>query len=184
MARLGEGGDCRNVSDEDMEATGGWVAMPEGWYRFMVESSDYKRTKAGDGMCLHLSLRCLERGKHQGEEKRDFLTLVHPNDDATRIARARLKQLAVATGHPKPDYVEDSNQLHNKPVMVKLGLEEASDPKYGDRNGNQNRVFGYLSIADYRAKHGNGGEEAPGAAAPPPPTGDEPPPHNDADIPF
>lgn len=178
MAKLGGGGDCTGVTEDDMNSGGGgWEAMPAGWYRFMVESSEYKPTNAGNGMCLHLSLRCLDQ-EHLSAEKRDFLTLEHPNADTTRIARAKLKQLAIAVDHPTPDLVGDSSDLHNKPVMVKLGVEKAKDPQYGDRNGMQNRVFAYKSIADYRAENaGSGKPSAPRqATAPAAPV--------DGDIPF
>ena len=54
--------------------------------------------------------------------------------------------LAIAIGHPNPDYVERSEDLHNKVFLAQVGIEEASDPKYGDVNGMQNRILGYKPV--------------------------------------
>jgi hypothetical protein len=151
MSRLGNGGNCKDV---DAATGGGGELLPNGWYRFMFVNSQYKATKVGDGMCLHLFLRCLELD-YQGIEKRDFLTLEHPKQDTALIARASLKAIAIACGHPNPDLIEDSADLHQIPFMARLSVEDA-----GDKYGPQNKVRQYMSVAAYREKYGNGPQTA------------------------
>jgi hypothetical protein len=179
MAKLGSGGDLSGVRDDDMYREGGWKAMEPGWYRFVCKESAYKSTSRGDGMCLHLHHICLDPQYH-GQEKRDFLTLEHPNPETVRIAKAKLKELAVAVGHPTPDAVTDSDELLRLPFMAQVYVEKAPDPKYGDIDGNQNKIGGYRSCQD--PKFANGGKAT--APAPEASGSDEPPPPGDGDIPF
>ena len=157
--------DLSGVTEEDMQGT--WKALPDGDYICRLIESDYKETNKGDGMCLHLKWQCIEPG-HSRAKPRDFLTLEHPNADTVKIARARLKQIAIAVGHPNPDYVEKSEELHEVPVLCRISREQAEDPRYGDLDGYQNRIVAYLPVKE-------------GA---PPVDKNEPPPIGDNDIPF
>lgn len=174
MPRLGQGGNLRDV--EASTGSGGGC-LPEGWYRFMISGSEYKATKSREGMCLHLTLACLEIS-HQGFEVRDFLTLEHPSQQATEINRATLKAIALAVNHPNPDQIGDSDELHQVPMMVRLYVE--SHEKYGD----QNRVGAYMSVKAHREKFGNGQAAAPAPTQASRPPSDEPPAHSDEDVPF
>jgi len=147
-----------SVTDEDMEQKGGWSVFPDGDYRAMLKSTDYKPTNAGDGMCLHLSLMLLDE---KGKEIRDYLTLEHPNPTVVKIAKARLKQLAIAVGHETPNNVEDSDSLLGAPFLVRLYSEVASNPKYGDKDGLQNKIGGYKGVEGQR-------ESGPRSVNPPP----------------
>lgn len=165
MAQLGTGGELQSVKEEDMNRDGSWKAMPEGWYRFVLKDSEYKATSAGDGKCLHLTMICLD-SQFQGQEKRDFLTLQHPKQETVQIAKARLKELAVAVGHPTPNQVTDSAQLHNIPFMARLYTQKARDPKYGDADGLQNKIGEYLACDDPRVAGGNGRSTSEQSSAP------------------
>lgn len=167
MARINQ--DLSGVSEDEMGG-GGWSAWPQGDYRMMVVGSEYKPTKAGNGHCLHLELVCLD-GEHRDQKKFDVMTLEHPNEQTTQIARAHLKELAIAIGHPTPDYVQDSEELHGQPVIAYITRKKSKDPQYGDSQGFENRIAGYKAT------------EAGQAAPPPrqrpnggaPPLSDEPP---------
>lgn len=164
MARLNR--DLSGVTQEQMDRTGGWKARDPGDYLFIISGSDYKETKSGDGMCLHLELTCAERGQERFK-MRDFLTLEHPNPTVVEIANAKLKTIAIATGHPKPDFVGDSRELHNKRMLVTITKEKVD--QYGDADGFQNKIMGYAPAAKQ-------------ASAPArPQADDEPPPHSDDD---
>jgi hypothetical protein len=166
MARLNR--DLSGVTKEQMERTGGWKAREPGDYLFLINNSDYKETKSGEGMCLHLELQCVERG-HQRFKMRDFLTLEHPNPTVVEIANARLKQLAIAVGHPKPDFIGDSKELHNKRFVAVITKEKVE--QYGDADGFQNRVVGYKPVP---AKAASPARETEYDES-------EPPPHTDHD---
>ena len=146
MPRIGAA--LSDVKDDDMPR-GSWVALESGKYPFMITSSEYRRTKVGDGMCLHLHLQCIHPS-HSRVQLRDFLTLEHRVPDTVRIAKGRLKQIALACKVKNPDFVENSEELHNIPFLASVSKEEAQDPKYGDVDGYENR------IAKYEPTDGNG----------------------------
>jgi hypothetical protein len=104
--------------------------------------SDYKETRAGDGMVLKLKFECLDP-PYTGRAVYENLTLEHPKEETVAIAQANLKSLAAACGHPNPDYVENSEELHNLPVVLKLKKER--NPQFGDADGYQNRIVAYSS---------------------------------------
>ena len=146
MARINQ--DLSDVTKEDMEHTGGkWRALEAGDYRFMLTDSHYKDTRAGDGGCLHLFVQCIEP-EFARSKWREFLTLEHPNETTVQIAKAKLKQLAIAVEHPTPDYVKESSDLHNIPFIASVVRETADDPKYGDADGWVNKIIAYKPIQE------------------------------------
>jgi hypothetical protein len=169
MPRINQ--NLRDVKDDDMQGGGGWKALPEGNYRMMVSETEYKSTKNGSGMVLWIRVQCVEP-EHSRSKWTEFLTIEHANPETVRIARAKLKSLAIAVGHPDPDFVEYSEDLHNTPFLASVAQEAASDPKYGDVNGMQNRIAAYMPIPG----------SAPRAARAA--SDDEPPPLTDAEIPW
>lgn len=140
MARISL--DLSDVNDDELGSSGAWSAWEQGEYRMMVIQSEVKDTKAGNGKFLNLKLVCLD-GEHEGDHKFDILMLEHPSDVATRIGRARLKELALAVGHPTPDRIEDSEELHGIAVNVFITKKPAKDAAYADREGFENKVTGY-----------------------------------------
>jgi len=140
MARIGA--NLADVSDDEMNQDRSWTVLPDGWYRMIGKENVYKPTNAGDGMCLHLTHVFLD-GPRQSKEHRDFLTLENPSLDTVRIAKTRLKELARAVGHPTPNRIEDADELMGKPFMARIYSEKSKDPKYGDKNGMQNRIGEY-----------------------------------------
>ena len=138
MPRLDQ--DLSDVQDDDMQG-GSWRALPDGEYACEVVESDYRRTKAGNGMVLKLKLEILEP-EYRSRHFFDHMTLEHPNADTVRIARAQLKRIALAVRHPTPNLIGDSVELHNVPMMVKLTREKAKG-NFGDADGYENRVMSY-----------------------------------------
>lgn len=182
MPRIGQ--DLSGVKDEDMNRDGGgqWFVKADGWYRAMYQTSTWQSTKAGNGMVLGLEGMFLNP-PDTGDKLLDFLTLQHPNAKTVEIARVRLKELAISIGHPTPDYVENSEDLHRKPFMVRLYSEASDNPKYGDANGMQQRIGGYKSEAAWQAENGG---EAPPSQPPQSNSGqpEEPAHFDDGSIPF
>lgn len=170
MARLNR--DLSGVTKEEAERMRGWRALPPGEYRFIVLSSDYKTTKNGDGMCLHLDLQCIER-EHERVKLRDFLTLEHDNPQTVQIANARLKQLAIACGHPNPDFIGDSRELHNKPFLAILTREKVE--QYGDAEGFKNQIARYKSVGASRMPADRGVRSVEGPRTSPPAQHDDHP---------
>ena len=163
--------DLSGVKDDDMGGSGGWTAWPQGHYRMMITASEYKATNAGTGMMLVLEMACLEAGL-QDQKKTCWLVLQHPKADTVRIAKARLKELAIATNHPTPDQVDESSDLHNKPFLAFITRKKSNDPKYGDDQGFTNDFAGFKAC------------DVGGPAQASPPSNVPPPPSDLDDIPF
>lgn len=184
MARLNQGGVLSGVKDEDMHKGGGVrESMPKGWYRVVVKDSAYKPCNGGMG--LHLFLTCLQAPYH-GRDLYDFGVLEHTSAQAVQIAKAKLKELAIAVGHPNPNRVMDSSELHNIPVFAYVSTQAANDPKYGDSQGLQNRITEYRSKDDPEvAAKLNGSGAAAGSDEPPTPSEAYAPSRpDDSEVPF
>ncbi len=162
-----------DVKEEDMNRDGSWSALKPGDYPFMVTETDYKQNGKRNGNTLWIKVQCIDP-QHPSAKWTEFLAIDNPSPEAVRIARAKLKQLAIAVGHPNPDFVEYSEDLHSIAFMATVTIEPANEAKYGDRNGMQNRIGAYKPM-------NGGGVPVPAQRTR---SHDEPPPHNDNDIPF
>jgi hypothetical protein len=160
--------DLRDVSDDDMRERG-YRCFDPGEYLFHVIESDYRQTKSKDGMVLRLVWDCMEPGRRG--KLFDWLTLEHPNEMTVKIARAKLKEIALATGHPTPDFIRASEELHHKPCLLKLKKVKAGKG-YGDDEGYQNEILAYNAPDSARAPAGRSDGRQ------------DPPPIGDDDIPF
>ncbi len=124
MASLGEGGfDSRTV-----EPNVGFDVMPPGDYDAVIVGSEVKPTNAGTGKMLKLELQILN-GAFQNRKVWDNLNIWNPNAQAVQIAKGTLSAICRAVNVLTPN---DSAELHNKPLRIKLKIEK--DPEYGDRN--------------------------------------------------
>lgn len=170
MARINQ--NLSDITEDDMGG-GQWTAWEQGEYRMMVVGSEYKATRNGDGHYLNLELTCLDGERHD-QKKFDILVLEHPNQDTTKIARAKLKELAIACGHPSPDHISDSEELHGIPVRAYITKKKSKDPQYGDASGFENRIAGYKACE----------ETARSAPAARPQAASQEPAHVRDDIPF
>jgi hypothetical protein len=97
--------------------------LPAGEYLAMIVGSEEKETKSGDGSYLQLSIE-VQDGEHKGRLLWDRLNLNNKNETAVKIARATLSAICHATGVMMPKM---SESLHDKPMLVKVVVEERSD---------------------------------------------------------
>lgn len=137
MPYLGE--DLSGVDESD--AQGSWRALPDGEYVARILKSEYKQTRNRDGMVLKLEIRTATPREGTFFEN---LTLQHPNSDTVRIAKAKLKAIAVAVRHPNPDRIENSEELHDIPFSVVLKRQK--DERFGDSEGFANKAVAYKPI--------------------------------------
>jgi hypothetical protein len=115
-------------------------AIPAGWYNAQIVGSEMKPTKdsANTGnQYLELTLQILD-GEHAGRKLFDRLNLVNQNPTAAEIAYKTLKSIYNAIGVAR---VDNSDQLHGKPLKVKVKLK----PKTAEYDAS-NEVQGYDSI--------------------------------------
>lgn len=152
--------------------TGGLEALPAGWYKVMMESSEMKPTKDATGSYLECKYKVLD-GAHAGKGVFGRLNLRNANAQAQEIAYKQLSAICHATGVLQ---VADSAQLHNIPLQIKLKLREAR--KEHDAQGNllkeyeaSNEISAYKNINEQVGAPAVGGFPAPSAPpsfAPPP----------------
>lgn len=129
MANLGTTFDPNSVPADEFDA------LPAGDYHCQIVDSEMKATKNGDGQMLKLTLDVIS-GPHEGRKLFDNLNLNHPNEMTQRIAMQSLAKICNAVGVAA---LQDSEELHFKPLMVKLGFGKGD---YADRN----QVKGYKAV--------------------------------------
>lgn len=113
---------------DEVEDTG-FDTIPSGKYLGEIIKTEMKDTKAGTGKYLSLHFKITD-GKYAKRLVFDNLNLVNPNETAVAIARSTLKQICEAAGL---DEVEDSQDLHNIPMCIQLGIQ-AETAQYPEKN--------------------------------------------------
>lgn len=127
-----------NFNASGVDTTSQYAALPAGDYEAMVTASQQKTTKDGSGSYLELTIE-IQGGQFGGRKIWDRLNLQNKNPKAVEIAQKQLAQLCHATGVLQ---VNDSEQLHNIPVVMKLSC------KHDDYSGEmRNEVKGYKALA-------------------------------------
>jgi hypothetical protein len=132
--------------------------IPAGKYVCQVVNSEMRPTKDGAGAYLWMELEILE-GEYAGRKVFDRLNIQNANQQAVDIARRNLSSLCHAIGELQ---VENSEQLHWKPVLVTVRVRPAS----GEYDAS-NDIRGYAPVPGGGAVATNGGSAQPVAAAKP-----------------
>ena len=125
-----------------VEPNGTFDPLPADWYKTVITASEEKPTKAKTGSYLEMKLEVIE-GEYKGRLLFERLNLNNPNDQAVSIAQGTLSAICRATGVMTP---KDSQDLHDKPIMVKVVVKPA-DGQYSASN----------DIKGYEAPGGGGG---------------------------
>lgn len=108
--------------------------IPAGKYLAIIDESEMKPTKSGDGNYLELAFQILE-GQYKGRKLWSRLNLDNKNAQAVQIAQGELSAICRAVGVLKP---KDSVELHNLPLVVTVKLKKREDT--GDMT---NEIKGY-----------------------------------------
>lgn len=115
--------------------------LPRGDYSVMVVNTSVEKTKAGDGSMLAVELE-VQAGPHARRKVFDRITLDNPSVQAVEIGQRQLSGLCHATGWLKP--LRDSDALHGRTCVAKVGIEVDKNGKYADKN----KVVAYTSSTD------------------------------------
>ena len=143
--------DLKGFNAEEVQPQDSFDPIPAGWYTCMITESEMRPTKTGTGEYLQLRLDVIE-GEHQGRVVFDRLNLVNDSQTAVEIAQRQLSAICRAVGVMQPN---DSGDLHDKPIRVKVAIRPASGG-YDASN----------EVKAYAEKEGGGtSKPAPGAAA-------------------
>lgn len=115
-------------------------AIPTGSYKAMITNSEMKTAKTG-GQYLEMQFTIAD-GEYKGSSVTERLNLVNNNRTTVEIAQRILSSICHAVGVLQ---VQDSQQLHNKPMII---LVEAKEETWIDNYGSQktsikNNIKGY-----------------------------------------
>lgn len=145
-----------NFNAANVEPATPMDVLPAGKYLCMAIASELKPTKQGSGEYLQITFEVLD-GNYKGRKVFERLNIRNSNKTAEDIAQRALSALCHAVGVID---LEDSEQLHNKPVTLEIAIE----PAKGDYSAS-NKVKGYTS-AGGQASAPAMRQAAPAAAAP------------------
>ena len=109
-----------NVFVPDEAEENPFAPIAAGWYLGEIIKSELKDTKNKDGKYLALTFKVVE-GDHEGRLIFTNLNIVNKSDVAVKIARSDLKAICGAVGFEGD--LEDTVDLHNVPMMVKVSLK-------------------------------------------------------------
>lgn len=115
--------EVKNVAD--LPDTGGSsVLIPQGQYKALIVKSEMLDTRDKQGKFLALTVIITE-GAHANTEFTERLNLVNKNPQAVEIAYKTLARISEAFGMDKTP--ADSNELHNKPLMIEIKNKKGKD---------------------------------------------------------
>lgn len=122
MAKLGY---THNVDEYETEQV--FEPLPVGWYLAHIIDSEIVENKRETGNLLKIKVQILE-DKYHGRIVFEQFNVTHKSPEAERIGREQFNHIAKAAG---VEHVEDSEDVHNKPFMVRLGIErkEGFEPR-------------------------------------------------------
>jgi hypothetical protein len=104
--------------------------IPAGVYVAQVIESDVQPLKSGNGRALKLTLQILQ-GQYANRKVWAQLNIQHSNAEAERIAQQQLSALCHAVGKPR---LNDTTELHMKPVQIRVKIRKDATGQYEDRN--------------------------------------------------
>lgn len=136
-----------NFNAQEVAPQQAFENLAPGWYTAKVVESEMKPTNAGTGSFLELTIEVIAPAQFAGRKLWDRLNLNNPNEKAVEIAYQTLSAICHATGVIQ---VQDSQQLHEIPMDVKVGMSKVTEDYPEPRN----------EIKGYRACQGGGGQMA------------------------
>jgi hypothetical protein len=113
--------------------------IPAGNYPAVVEDSSIESLKSGNGQALKLTLRIVD-GQYTGRKVWARLNIRHNNPEAERIAQQQLRELCDSIGITR---MQDTVELHNKPVGIRVKIREDKTGQYEPTN----EIAGFKSLS-------------------------------------
>ena len=145
---------------------GNYEPIPAGWYTVIVDESEVRTNKAGNGQYIWMSFRVID-GEFNGRKVFTRFNVVNPNPQAQEIGHRELSRLTAAVGLQG---FNDTQELHGKPLQVKVKVRKDLSGRYPD----DNEVSAFRSVAEAQgaapaapaAPAWSGAPQQPWAAAP------------------
>jgi hypothetical protein len=133
-----------NFNAADIEPNTALEVIPAGKYHVQIVNSEMRETKSGGGQYLWLELSIMD-GPYADRRLFDRLNLANPNEKAVEIAQRTLSAICHATGQMA---VSDSEQLHNRSMIVDVRVKPAGVDKNGIYRESSNEIGKYLPMND------------------------------------
>jgi len=111
-----------NAELSSYEAQEGFDLLPPGWYDAEIVDSEIK--EGAKGNYINWTFQIIGKPNKVWE----IQTLGH------EVGLKKLKTLAVCAGHPNPNFISDTEELHGKKCKVRLKIEKDETGKYEDKN--------------------------------------------------
>lgn len=118
MASLGRRFDATEHDTEQRE----FENLPDGIYRMEVTNSDVAPTSKGTGLVLKLTYTVSDPEEYARRSIFGNINIENQNKQAEEIGQRELASLCRAIG---VDTVEESEELHLRPFVAKVGLSKA-----------------------------------------------------------
>lgn len=141
----------------DYEERTEWTPMPEGEYDAIIIDSEFKANSKGTGQYLLVTIE-VTKGDYAGRQLKEYLNLVNPSQTAVKIAEDKMKEIGRAVGL---ENVSNSTQVHNRPFVIKVKVEEAKP--YTDKDGNERTGSPQNKITSFKKSAFPGEGSAPAA---------------------
>ena len=97
--------------------------IPEGDYQAVITDSEMRTTKAGDGEYLLLTFEIISGGQFEGRRIWVRLNVKNKSPKAEERAKRDLASILRATN---VEQMQDTEELHMKPMIVSVVIEPAS----------------------------------------------------------
>lgn len=105
--------------------------LPAGWYTAQVTESEIVPLKSGMGQALKLTFEVLTDG-YRNRKVWARLNVQHRGSpQAEQIAQQQLRELCDSIGIVR---MQDTVELHNKPVQIKVKVRKDDTGQYEDQN--------------------------------------------------
>jgi len=117
-------------------------AVPAGWYNAQMTASEMKPTSDGTGAYLQAEFTILN-GDYAGRKLFDRINLQNKNPVAVEIGYKTLSSICHSVGVIQ---VADSQQLHGRPLQLKVSLRPAGPGADGKHYEASNEVKGYKAV--------------------------------------
>lgn len=105
--------------------------LPAGWYTAQVTESEIVPLKSGMGQALKLTFEVLSEG-YRNRKVWARLNVQHRGSpQAEQIAQQQLRELCESIGVVR---MQDTVELHNKPVQIKVKIRKDDSGQYEDQN--------------------------------------------------
>lgn len=149
-----------NFNAADVAPAAPREAIPAGWYTVAMVKSEVKPTKDGSGSYLETEYEVLAPAEFAKASLYDRINLQNKNPVAVEIGYRTLSAICHAVNVIQ---VQDSSQLHNKPLEAKVKLRAAGVGADGKNYEASNEIDGYRAAGNQQTT-----QVAPPPVAPPP----------------